>query len=105
ATNGIVYLDIGLDLGVLPIDLLPWVQLFGAALLETRAGKRDFVALTQDIGRLTGGIRSSVFALTENGSDRAQCSLSLRSKASSECAAALVRVLGDFLMHPRLDNR
>src|SRR5262249_47269893 len=59
ATSGIVYLDIGLDLGVLPADVLPWIQLFGAALIETGAGKRDFVTLTQDIGRLTGGIRRS----------------------------------------------
>jgi presequence protease len=105
ASNGIVYVDIGLDLGVLPADLLPWVQLFGAALLETGAGKRDFVTLTQDIGRLTGGIRSSAFALTESGSDRAQCWLFLRSKAMPERAADLVNLLGDVLMHPRLDNR
>jgi presequence protease len=104
-TNGIVYLDIGLDLGVLPADLLPWVQLFGAALLQTGAGKRDFVTLTQDIGRLTGGIRSSAFALTETGSDRAQCWLFLRSKATPERAADLVRLLGDVLMHPHLDSR
>jgi presequence protease len=105
ATNGIVYLDIGLDLGVLPADLLPWVQLFGAALLETGAGERDFVTLTQDIGRLTGGIRSSAFALSQSGSDRAQCWLFLRSKATSERAADLVNLLGDVLMQPRLDNR
>jgi Zn-dependent M16 (insulinase) family peptidase len=105
ATNGIVYLDIGLDLGVLPADLLPWVQLFGAALLETGAGKRDFVTLTQEIGRLTGGMRSSAFALTENGSDRAQCWLFLRCKATPARAADLANLLGDVLMHPHLDNR
>ena len=105
ATNGIVYLDIGLDLGVLPVDLLPWVQLFGAALLQTGAGNRDFVTLTQDIGRMTGGIRMSAFGLTESGSDRAQCWLFLRSKATPERAANLVSLLGDILMYPRLDNR
>jgi Zn-dependent M16 (insulinase) family peptidase len=105
ATNGIVYLDIGLDLGVLPPDLLPWVQLFGAALLETGAGNRDFVTLTQDIGRMTGGIRRSAFALTEGGSDRAQCWLFLRCKTTPERAADLASLLGDVLMHPRLDNR
>ena len=105
ATNGMVYLDIGLDLGVLPPDLLPWVQLFGAALLETGAGNRDFVTLTQDIGRMTGGIRRSAFALTESGSDRAQCWLFLRGKTTPEHAADLASLLGDILMHPRLDNR
>jgi Zn-dependent M16 (insulinase) family peptidase len=98
-------LDIGLDLGVLSPDLLPWVQLFGAALLETGAGNRDFVTLTQDIGRMTGGIRRSAFALTEGDSDRAQCWLFLRCKTTPERAADLTSLLGDVLMHPRLDNR
>ena len=105
ATNGIVYLDIGLDLGVLSADLLPWVQLFGAAMLQTGAGKRDFVVLTQDIGRLTGGIRSSAFALAETGLDGAQCWLFLRCKATPERSADLVSLLSDILMQPRLDNR
>jgi Zn-dependent M16 (insulinase) family peptidase len=104
-TNGIVYLDVGLDLGLLPADLLPWVGLFGAALLKTGAGKRDFVTLTQDIGRLTGGIRNSAFALAECGSDRPQCWLFLRSKATPEHVADLINVLDDVLTRPHLNNR
>jgi presequence protease len=105
ATNGIVYLDIGLDLSALPADLLPWVELLGAALLETGAGKRDFVTLTQDIGRTTGGIRRSAFALAESGSDRAQTWLFLRSKATPERIGDLAALLRDILMSPHLRNR
>jgi Zn-dependent M16 (insulinase) family peptidase len=54
---------------------------------------------------LTGGIRTSAFAITESGSDRAQCWLFLRSKATPERTADLVNLLGDVLMHPHLDNR
>ena len=56
-TNGIIYLDIGFDLHTLPADLLPYVSLFGRALLETGVGNEDFVRLSQRIGRSTGGIR------------------------------------------------
>jgi presequence protease len=104
ATNGIVYLDIGIDLGALPTDLLPWVELLGAALLETGAGSRDFVTLTQDIGRTTGGIRRSAFALAESGSDRAQTWLFLRSKATAERTSDLAGLLRDVLLSPHLRN-
>src|SRR4029453_17642788 len=55
-TNGIIYLDVGLDLHTLPSDMLPYVALFGRALLETGAGEQGFVQLSQRIGRTTGGV-------------------------------------------------
>ena len=61
STNGLLYLDLGLDLHVLPADLLPFVPLFARALLETGAGQQDFVSLSQRIGRATGGIRPQVW--------------------------------------------
>jgi len=38
ATSGIVYVDLAFDLHRLPGELLPFVQLFSRALLETGAG-------------------------------------------------------------------
>ena len=61
ATSGIVYLDVAFDLHRLPAELLPLVELFARALLETGAGKEDFVALSQRIGRATGGIGTRQF--------------------------------------------
>ncbi len=55
-TNGIVYLDLGLNLRALPAELLPYVGLFGQALLEMGTETEDFVRLSQRIGRSTGGI-------------------------------------------------
>jgi hypothetical protein len=55
-TNGIVYLDLGLDLRALPSELLPYAGLFGQALLEIGTETEDFVKLSQRIGRSTGGI-------------------------------------------------
>jgi presequence protease len=54
ATNGVLYLDLGLDLQVLSADLLLYVPMFARALLGDRrrpAGFRE--PLSQRIGRTT----------------------------------------------------
>ena len=48
-------------------ELLPYVPLFGRALLETGVGKEDFVSLSQRIGRSTGGIRPQRWTSTVPG--------------------------------------
>ncbi|MEJ2750563.1 MAG: insulinase family protein, partial [Anaerolineae bacterium] len=48
-TNGIIYLDLGFDLHTLPADLLPYVKLFGRALVEMGTEPEDFVKLSQRI--------------------------------------------------------
>ena len=60
-TNGIMYLDLGFNLHVLPQHYLPYVPLFGRALLEMGTEREDFVTLVQRINRKTGGIRTSLF--------------------------------------------
>ncbi len=60
-TNGIVYLDVGFDLHALPQELLPYVALFGRALVDMGTQKEDFVRLSQRIGRSTGGIWPALF--------------------------------------------
>src|SRR5690606_37797860 len=55
-TLGIAYLDLGFDLHVLDKAHLPYLPLFGRALMQTGTSKVDFVSLTQRIGRTTGGM-------------------------------------------------
>jgi Zn-dependent M16 (insulinase) family peptidase len=105
ATNGVLYLDLGLDLHVLPADLLPYVPLFARALLETGAGEQDFVSLSQRIGRTTGGIRPKVWISAVLDSQIAAARLFLRAKAVSEKGAELLSILNDVLFEARLDNR
>jgi len=104
-TNGIVYLDVGLDLHTLPADLLPYVGLFGRALLETGAGDLDFVQLSQRIGRATGGIVARSWSSATEGSDTAAARLFLRTKAMPDKTDALLSILHDVLSHARLDNK
>jgi len=104
-TGGIMYADIGLNLHRLPQQYLPFVPLFGRALLETDTDKEDFVSLSQRIGRTTGGIRTSLFTSAVCGSGEATAWLFLRGKAMTHQAPALFGILADIFSGARLDNR
>lgn len=104
-TNGIIYLDIGFDLHTLPPELLPYVELFGRALLETGTADQDFVQLSQRIGRFTGGIRARPWAATMTDGSAAAARLFLRTKVMPERADELMAILSDVLLHARIDNR
>ena len=103
-TNGVLYLDLGLDLHALPADLLPYVPLFARALLETGAGQQDFVSLTQRIGCATGGIRPQVWISAVLDSQFAAARLFLRAKAVPEKASELLAILRNVLLAAHLDN-
>ena len=104
-TNGIVYLDLGFDLRGLPKTLLPYVTLFGRALLQTGAGDEDFVQLSERIGRLTGGIRPQRWAAAITGTETSAAWLFLQGKALTARTSDLLAILRDVLTGARLDNR
>ncbi|MGC9348564.1 MAG: insulinase family protein [Anaerolineae bacterium] len=104
-TNGIVYLDVGLNLHALPQDLLPYAALFNSALLELGTETEDFVKLTQRIGRTTGGISPAIFTSTVRQTGKAAAYSILRGKALVDQAEELLAVLRDILLTVRLDNR
>jgi presequence protease len=104
-TNGIIYLDVGLDLHLLPADLLPYVTLFGRALLEMGAGDLDFVQLSQRIGRSTGGLWHSTFTSVIRGSQQGAAWMFLRGKATLDKAEELLAIIRDVLIDVRLDNQ
>lgn len=104
-TNNIVYLDLGFDLHSLPADLLPYIGLFGRALLQMGTTSQDFVTLTQRIGKSTGGIHSSVLTSTIRETTDSALYFFLRSKAVTGQAGELLAILQDVLLTARLDNR
>jgi presequence protease len=89
----------------LPSELLPFVPLFGRALLETGVGNDDFVRLAQRIGRSTGGIRPRRWGSTVAGGVTSTAWLNLRGKALSDQTVELLSILQDILGLARLDNR
>ncbi len=104
-TNGMIYLDVGLDLHALPQELLPYVTLFGRALLEMGTAAEDYVQLSQRIGRTTGGIWTQNFTATIHETRGSAAWLFLRGKAMPERAGDMVEILRDVLLTARLDNQ
>jgi Zn-dependent M16 (insulinase) family peptidase len=105
ATNGIVYLDVGLDLHALPADLLPLAPVLARALLETGTAQETFARFSTRIGRETGGIRPELLTTAALGSQDGQAWLFLRGKAVLDRAGELIGILRDALLSPRLDDR
>lgn len=103
-TNGIVYVDVGLDLHALPQELLPYATLFGAALLEIGTETEDFVKLTQRIGQKTGGIAPATFHGLVRDTKQAASWLFLRGKATVAQTDDLLAILRDVLLTVNLDN-
>lgn len=104
-TLGIIYLDLGFDLHVLDKDLLPYLPLFGRALLQTGTSKEDFVSLTQRIGRSTGGIAQHRGLSARQGSDGSAAWFFLSGKAVRDKIEEMLAIMGDVLLDARLDNR
>ncbi len=104
-TNGIVYLDVGFNLRTLPQEYLPYLPLFGDALLEIGTEKEDFVKLSQRIGRKTGGIWMSPYTSAVRGSNDPAAWLIMRGKATMDHADDLLNILRDVLLTVKLDNQ
>ncbi len=104
-TNGIVYLDLGMDLKQLPETLLPYVPLFGRSLVEMGTAKEDFVKLSQRIGKHTGGIHATEFTTSVRQTGDAETWLFVRGKSTVPSFDELAAILGEILLSVRLDNR
>ncbi|RUT34600.1 peptidase M16 [Arsenicitalea aurantiaca] len=103
-TNGIVYLDLGFDLRTLAPERLAYIPIFSRALLQTGTAKADFVALSQRIGRSTGGIYPSRWHSAKAAGGTASW-LFLRAKATADKGAELLDILSEVVLTARLDNR
>ncbi len=104
-TSSILYLDLAFPLDGLGAELLPYVGLLGRALLETGAGEADYVAMSQEIGKHTGGIGTTNLLVSKWGGGGAAASFIVRSKALAKKADRLFGLLQALLSDARLDNQ
>jgi Zn-dependent M16 (insulinase) family peptidase len=96
---------LGFDLHVLDKELLPYLPLFGRALLQTGTKNEDFVSLTQRIGRSTGGIAQHRGLSARQGDSGSAAWFFLSGKAVPDKVEEMLAIMGDVLLTARLDNR
>jgi len=104
-TSGIAYLELGFNLHTLPQECLPYVPLFGRALLEMGTEDEDFVSLTLRISRKTGGVHPAFHTSVVKDSKAGTAWLFLRGKAMMAQTTELLAILRDVLLKVRLDNQ
>jgi presequence protease len=104
-TNGIVYLDLGFDMHGLPQEWIPYMRLFGRALVETGTQRLNFVQLLQRIGRSTGGIGPVHFTSNVQGEKNAVAWFFLRGKATVDQTDELLSIMSEILTTANIDDR
>jgi len=104
-TSSIAYLDLGFNLKAIEQEYLPYIPLFGRSLVELGTDREDYVALTQRIGRKTGGIYSQSFSSAVRGEQEGTCWLFLRGKAMLAQSDELMKIFRDVLLTVKLDNQ
>lgn len=108
ATNGVVYVDIALDMSHVPAHLLPLMSIFSGSLTELGTKRRDFVSLQQLVGRETGGVQSSSYLsqiCAADGNGPAVVRLLIRGKGMVSQVPALMNVIAEILTEVDIDNK
>lgn len=104
-TGGIVYFNVGLNLRTLPQELLPYVELFGAALTKMGTETQDFVKLSQRIGMNTGGVGASVNTSSKRDGSDYLAYLMVNSKVMADQSQEMLEIIKDILLTVKLDNQ
>ncbi len=61
-TNNVAYTQVGFNTRAVPMPLIQYLPLFGRLILGMGTNRRDYVAVSKELGIHTGGIRSSHFS-------------------------------------------
>lgn len=104
-TSGLSYLDVQVRLPQIPDDLLSALPLYTFAVTRSGAAGQDYVALSQHIEAVTGGIGASVgTANTPNDLNNVRLSLSFSGKALARNGNALVTLLSNIIKQPEFNR-
>ena len=104
-TNGILYMNLGFNLGAVPQELLPYVPFFGRALQEMGTTGEDYVKFSQRIDRKTGGVWNSTYLSEVRGQEGPAARFFVSSKATVAQVPDLLDILHDMLLTVKLDDR
>jgi Zn-dependent M16 (insulinase) family peptidase len=111
-TNGIVYADVGFDMRVIPVELLPLVPLFCRCITEMGTTSMNDVELSEYIRTHTGGIYTSTSTSTKYGKEvnkipepEVVSNIFVRAKSTYAKSGEMFNVISDVLLNTRFDNR
>jgi Zn-dependent M16 (insulinase) family peptidase len=104
-TSSILYFDLAFSLENLPERLIPYLGLLGRALLEMGTKDLDYVALSQELGKHTGGLRVNSLLTTAWKTKKAIAYFLIRAKAMADKTPKLLELLSSILSGARLDNK
>lgn len=97
-TNGICYLDFGFDCSSLPLELLPYLDLFGTILTEIGTANKDYMQFAKAINLCTGDFTHSFQAYVHAGErDTVRPILWLHIKALSSYLDQAIDLLTEVL--------
>lgn len=108
STNGVVYVDLALDMSNVPTELLPLMSVLGSSLTEIGTKNQDFVTLQQQVGRETGGIRTSTYlsqVCSEDGKGPAVSRLLIRGKGMVSQVPSLMNIIANILNDVDVNNK
>ncbi|QBG46528.1 hypothetical protein EGM51_03615 [Verrucomicrobia bacterium S94] len=104
-TNGILYLDLGLNLHGLDQEDLPYASLLGSILLEMGTQSEGYVTLSQRIAKGTGGIYGSPFLSAQKDSKTGITRFFLRGKCMIGQTKELLDIMHDILLTAKFDDK
>ncbi|MDD2463119.1 MAG: insulinase family protein [Desulfobulbus sp.] len=97
-TNGICYLDFGFDCSALPLELLPYLDLFATILTEIGTANKDYMQFAKAINLCTGDFTHSFQAYVRTGErDTVRPILWLHVKALSSYLDQAIELLTEVL--------
>ena len=105
ATSSILYFDCAFPLDGLEEKLLPYAGLLGRALLEMGTADADYVRISQEIGKHTGGIGATALSSSRWKRPGAAAYFIVRGKAVEDKSGKLFELLGTVLLDAKLDNK
>jgi Zn-dependent M16 (insulinase) family peptidase len=105
-TSGIVYLDLAFDCSSVPLDLVPYLQLYAELASRCGCAGLSFEQMSRRVALATGGIHGSLLCESSAGSvDSCVFKYFLHGKALVSRAADMAGIFDDMLARPDFTDK
>ncbi len=104
-TNGVLYIDLGLNLHSLNSNEIPFAGLLSQIYLEIGTKNEDYASLSQRIAKSTGGIYGIPFISPREDFNETTMQFFIRGKCMINQTDDLLAILNDIFRNPDFDNQ